>query len=289
MNAIHRGLYAYLPGDADQAGAGPRRGRPGDLRGRQDRHRQAQEGVMFSKPVSREVTSKDVKYAIERAFTSNVQNGYAGVYIGDLVGATEGAGQVQGDPGHRDAGRPDDRLQAQKGTGAALAGALAMPISVPVPKEYAQKYDKENPSTYGEGHAVYTGAVHGRVRRRGQGGRLRAGQAHPPRAQPANTRRWTTSGPRSWTRSSSGGQRRHGRGDAAHPVGREHGSGEIEPPASQLKRLLETNKSRALGRPGRRLALDRDGHEPPAVRRHQRPQGHDRGLQPRRGAPAARR
>jgi peptide/nickel transport system substrate-binding protein len=44
-----------------------------------------------------------------------------------------------------------------KGTGAALAGALAMPISIPVPKEYAEKYDKETPSTYGEGHAVYTG------------------------------------------------------------------------------------------------------------------------------------
>jgi peptide/nickel transport system substrate-binding protein len=32
-----------------------------------------------------------------------------------------------------------------------------MPASAPVPKEYAEKYDKENPSTYGEGHAVYTG------------------------------------------------------------------------------------------------------------------------------------
>ena len=32
-----------------------------------------------------------------------------------------------------------------------------MPISVPVPKEYAQKYDKKTPSTYGEDHAVYTG------------------------------------------------------------------------------------------------------------------------------------
>ena len=55
---------------------------------------------------------------------------------------------------------PDDQtivFKLTKGTGAALAGALAMPISVPVPKEYAEKYDKETPSTYGEGYAVYTG------------------------------------------------------------------------------------------------------------------------------------
>ena len=32
-----------------------------------------------------------------------------------------------------------------------------MPISVPVPKEFAQKYDAKTPSTYGEEAAVYTG------------------------------------------------------------------------------------------------------------------------------------
>ena len=31
-----------------------------------------------------------------------------------------------------------------------------MPISIPVPKEYAQKWDKENPSTYDK-HQVFTG------------------------------------------------------------------------------------------------------------------------------------
>ena len=42
---------------------------------------------MFSEPVNREVTSKDVKYAIERAFTANVANGYAR----DLLRATSSA------------------------------------------------------------------------------------------------------------------------------------------------------------------------------------------------------
>ena len=35
-------------------------------------------GVKFSPPVSREVTSKDLKYAIERGFFGTVNNGYAG-------------------------------------------------------------------------------------------------------------------------------------------------------------------------------------------------------------------
>ena len=103
------------------------------------------------------MTSADVKYAIERAFTANVANGYAGVYLGDLKGAPKEQGEYKEIPGIE---TPDDQtivFNLTKGTGAALAGALAMPISVPVPKEYAEKYDKESPSTYGEGHAVYTG------------------------------------------------------------------------------------------------------------------------------------
>src|SRR4051794_38543375 len=45
------------------------------------------EGVRFSPPVNREVTSGDVKYAIERGFFRTVNNPYAGAYFGDVVGA----------------------------------------------------------------------------------------------------------------------------------------------------------------------------------------------------------
>jgi peptide/nickel transport system substrate-binding protein len=44
-------------------------------------------GVRFSPPVNREVTSRDVKYAIERGFFRTVANPYAKLYFGDLVGA----------------------------------------------------------------------------------------------------------------------------------------------------------------------------------------------------------
>ena len=156
INAVHRGLYAYPPDEnepvPDLAAGAPEISADG-----RTVTVELKPGVTYTPPVSREVTSKDVKYAVERAFTAAVANGYAGVYFGDLVGAPEPGGEYREIKGIQ---TPDDRtivFRLTKATGAALAGALAMPISVPVPKEYAQKYDQETPSTYGEGHAVYTG------------------------------------------------------------------------------------------------------------------------------------
>jgi peptide/nickel transport system substrate-binding protein len=48
-------------------------------------------GVKFSPPVNREVTSRDVKYAIERGFFNTVNNGYVGAYFNELEGAHVGA------------------------------------------------------------------------------------------------------------------------------------------------------------------------------------------------------
>jgi peptide/nickel transport system substrate-binding protein len=113
-------------------------------------------GVKFSPPVDREVTSKDVKYAIERGFFDTVQNGYAGAYFGDIVGARIGA-----KPGTQISGiqTPDDRtivFTLKRGTGGVLAGALALPLSAPVPEEYARKFDVKQPSLYGQ-NQVATG------------------------------------------------------------------------------------------------------------------------------------
>src|SRR5215218_7863989 len=70
LNALHRGLYAYLPNDTtkpvpDLAAADPEIAPDGKTVTVKLR-----KGVMFSDPVDREVTSADVKYAIERAFTA---------------------------------------------------------------------------------------------------------------------------------------------------------------------------------------------------------------------------
>jgi peptide/nickel transport system substrate-binding protein len=101
------------------------------------------------------ITSKDVKYGIERGFFNTVNNGYAGAYFGDIEGAKPGAA-----PGTTISGitTPDDSTivfklkpkAAGKCTGGVLAGALSLPLSAPVPEEYAKKFDKQNPSTYGQ-------------------------------------------------------------------------------------------------------------------------------------------
>jgi peptide/nickel transport system substrate-binding protein len=147
--ATQRPLFAWEPGDSetprpDLAEAAPdvsADGRTVTVRIRR--------GVRFSPPVDREVTSADVKYAIERGFFGTVANGYAGNYFGDVAGAREGAR-----PGTRIAGieTPDPRtirFRLRRATGGVLAGALALPLSAPVPREYAAPLDRRNPSAYG--------------------------------------------------------------------------------------------------------------------------------------------
>ncbi|MFL5840928.1 MAG: ABC transporter substrate-binding protein, partial [Thermoleophilaceae bacterium] len=113
-------------------------------------------GVRFSPPVNREVTSRDVKYAIERGFFNTVPNGYADLYFRDLVGARPGA-----PPGTTIAGleTPDDQtlvLRLAKPRGGLVASALVMSLTAPVPPDYAAAFDRKNPSTYGS-HEVATG------------------------------------------------------------------------------------------------------------------------------------
>jgi peptide/nickel transport system substrate-binding protein len=113
-------------------------------------------GVRFSPPVNREVTSADVKYAIERAFFNTVNNGYVSLYFGNVVGAKTAA-----KPGTKISGitTPDAHtvvFKLTRSTGGALAGALSLPVSAPVPESYAAPFDAKNPSAYAK-HVVATG------------------------------------------------------------------------------------------------------------------------------------
>src|SRR3954453_15931791 len=113
-------------------------------------------GVKLPPPVNREITSADVKYGMERAFFKTVNNGYAGVYFADIEGAKTGA-----DPGTEIKGieTPDPHtivFKLTRPSGGVLAGALTMPITMPVPREYALPFDKKSPSSYGP-HQVSSG------------------------------------------------------------------------------------------------------------------------------------
>ncbi|MGD0272534.1 MAG: ABC transporter substrate-binding protein [Gaiellaceae bacterium] len=113
-------------------------------------------GVKFSPPVNREVTSKDVKYAIERGFAASVINGYAGAYFSVIKGAPATPPKTPQPISGIET--PDDHtivFKLSRPSGA-LIGALTMPLTAPVPEEYAKKYDDLASSTYGM-HQVATG------------------------------------------------------------------------------------------------------------------------------------
>jgi peptide/nickel transport system substrate-binding protein len=115
--------------------------------------------IKYSPPLqNRAVSSKDVKYALERSFLASVQNQYSAVYYDQIVGASKyKSGKASEITGIE---TPDDTtlvLKLKSPVGVISNGqSLSLPASVPVPKDYAQKYDKAEISTYGK-HQVFTG------------------------------------------------------------------------------------------------------------------------------------
>ncbi len=122
------------------------------------------EGVRFSPPVDREVVAADVEYAIERAVLPGVGNGYVGAYLVDVTGFEDALKEAEDNPtgGAPDISgvtAPDDRtleIELDRTSSLAVIQALSLPISAPVPEEYAKEFDAENPSTYGQ-NVAFTG------------------------------------------------------------------------------------------------------------------------------------
>jgi peptide/nickel transport system substrate-binding protein len=153
--ATVRSLYGYKPDDAVNAVPDLAESAPEISANGCTVTVKIRSGIKFAKPVNRVITTKDVKYAIERGFFNTVNNGYAGAYLGDLKGAEVGAKPGTKIPGIE---TPDDNtivfnLKPKTGgkcTGGVLAGSLSLPLSAPVPEEYASKFDAQNPSAYGQ-------------------------------------------------------------------------------------------------------------------------------------------
>ena len=113
-------------------------------------------GVHYAPPVNREVKAQDIKYAFERAFSANVPSGYAGAYFSSIVGAPSAPGKIRPISGIT---TPDDFtivFKLSEPQAPLVSQALVMPITTPVPKEYAAKYDQSTPSTYDQ-HVAFTG------------------------------------------------------------------------------------------------------------------------------------
>ncbi len=115
--------------------------------------------VTYSTPLQdRTVISADVKYALERIFLPSVGNSYADLYFSKIKGVralkSGDASEISGIE------TPDDStlvLNLNEPVGVISTGqALALPASVPVPKDYARTFDAKEVSTYGR-HQVFTG------------------------------------------------------------------------------------------------------------------------------------
>ena len=154
--ATQRPLFRYRPNDLTQLRPDLAAARPDVSADGRTVTVKLRRGVRFSPPVDREVTSRDVAYALERFFSANVGGPYLS-YFRDLVGAprkpTDGVQPIRGIT------TPDDHtivFQLSEPTSASFVSALSLPASAPVPEDYARPFDAKSPSTYNT-HVIATG------------------------------------------------------------------------------------------------------------------------------------
>ena len=155
--ATQRPLYSYKPDQTSQPptpdlAAGPWKISNDDKRITIEIKR----GIRFSPPVDREVTADDVEYALERGFTENVANPYVTTYLSDVKGRPEEFGDFQDIEGIEAVDDYTLQIDLDEPTAGIAAASLVLPASAPVPRDYAQKLDAENPSEYAQ-NQVATG------------------------------------------------------------------------------------------------------------------------------------
>ena len=152
--ATQRPQYSNKPNTATEASADMASGQPEISSDNKTVTIHLREGVHFSPPVNREATAEDVKYAIERGANPNVANPYLQSYFQAVEGVPKATGgNIAGIT------TPDKHTIVFKLTeakGQLVANALVLPLSAPVPKEYAEKFDKNKPSDYAN-YQVATG------------------------------------------------------------------------------------------------------------------------------------
>ncbi len=154
MYATQRPLYSYKPNTFATPTPDMASGPPQISSDRKTVTVQIRSGVHFSPPVNREVTSADVAYAIERGANPNVPNPYFSTYFGSLEGASKAKGGPI--PGIT---TPDSHtivFHLTEPKAPILAAALVLPLSAPVPEEFAKKHDAHSPTEYGN-YLVATG------------------------------------------------------------------------------------------------------------------------------------
>jgi peptide/nickel transport system substrate-binding protein len=157
--ATNRTLYSFKPDDAEKPVPDLAEGDPQISDDNKTITVKIRKGVKYAPPVNREVTTKDIKYAIERAFTSNVPSGYASSYFAEIEGAPSEPVSIDKLKPFSGLQTPDDQtlvIKLTKAVAPRVAAALVMTITTPVPQEYAGKFDKKSPTDYDQ-YVAFTG------------------------------------------------------------------------------------------------------------------------------------
>jgi peptide/nickel transport system substrate-binding protein len=155
LYATERPLYSYPPNTADKLVPDVAVAAPVISNGGKTLTVAIRPHIYFSPPVNREVNSGDIAYAIERGANPNVVNPYFHTYFNDIVGAEK----ANGGPiaGIETPSRYTIVFHLTKPTAGLLYGALSLPLSAPVPPEFAKPLDTHSPTTYGTEYLVATG------------------------------------------------------------------------------------------------------------------------------------
>jgi peptide/nickel transport system substrate-binding protein len=163
-SATQRNLFSYAPDDVENPTPDLAAGEAEVSEDGKTITIAIREGVKYSPPVDREVVAADVEYAIERTLLPGIPNGYVQIYLAGVEGFDDAVKEAQDNP---TGGAPDIsgvtatddqtlEIRLTDTSSIGVIGALSLPMSAPVPEEYAKEFDAENPSTYGE-HQVATG------------------------------------------------------------------------------------------------------------------------------------
>jgi peptide/nickel transport system substrate-binding protein len=154
VRTVQRPLYSYPPNSASEPIPDMASGPPQISSDAKTVTVHIRHGVHFSPPVNREATSADIAYAIERGANPDVANPYFQSYFGSLQGASKANGGPF--PGVTTPDPYTIVFHLAEAKAQIVANALVLPLSAPVPQEYAKRYDAKKPSEY-RNHQVATG------------------------------------------------------------------------------------------------------------------------------------
>ncbi len=152
--ATQRPLYSHKPNELGEVTPDLASGPPEISANRKTITVHIRSGVHFSPPVNREVTSADVAYAIDRGANPNVANPYFSAYFSSLEGASKADGGPI--PGVATPNSHTIVFHLSEPKAPIVAAALVLPLTAPVPEEYARSYDAHKPTEYGN-YLVATG------------------------------------------------------------------------------------------------------------------------------------